>query len=366
MIGCCKGTLRVLLSLALLGGGSAAFGETTYNFASVSFGLGDEFLPNLGASGGSGSALSDITTINLPVAFSRRASSYDIGNVILQPPLPATQQWSGSWQMGNSTGDGLYGTLSTTATTRYDFNASFGPYTVLTGYTGSLVVSGGTGFYAGASGGGSFESYIAYTGALPNGHSQYHSVNVDRLQVTLPADTGVEQTDTRGMAVLVLTGRENSQTGIGFNEGPIVSGSGNLPPLTHEVNNYTLVWPEGPPFIGDFLDTNETGDTLEGTYNNKNKPLPIYGFGYNVGHATFTKGTGAYKDLVGSSDFEVFSTGLGTEDGINYDYMSIIASRSALVPAAPVPEPESWAMLLVGFGVLGAYRARKITRLNAA
>lgn len=345
---------RAFVSLALFACSSTAFGNTTYDFSSVSSGFGQELF---GASN-TGIALSGITTVNLPIGFSSRTATYDIG---FGAGGDFFQHWTnGRWTMSNNNGDGLYGSFAMSGAANFNYTFPWGTYPVLTGYYGTLTVGGGTGAYAGASGGGSFESYLGY---LPSG---YHSVNIDRLQVSVPdpqfGPPLPAQTDTRPISVLVLTGSENPASNTGHNQGPIISGGdGSLPALTHEVNDYTLVWPAGPPYVGHFLDTNDLGDSLEGTFF-----APVFypgrsDFGYGRGTGTFIGGTGAYAGIGGGSEYEVFSTGFGSfDDGANYDYMVITASRTLMMPAAPVPEPESWAMLLVGFGVLGAYRMRKV------
>lgn len=92
-------------------------------------------------------------------------------------------------------------------------------------------------------------------------------------------------------------------------------------------------------------------------------------FASNLGSVVFSTGypnfnsysvglTGAaFQGLTSATTFRVYTVN-GSEESAAYDNLSLSGSALSLA-AAPVPEPETYAMLLAGLGVLGFAKRRK-------
>lgn len=84
-----------------------------------------------------------------------------------------------------------------------------------------------------------------------------------------------------------------------------------------------------------------------------------------LGTFTADPGTGSFT-LSGGSDFISYLTfsstgGYGTVSGLTYNYDGITGGGNTDLPGstAPVPEPETYAMLIAGLGLLSAVARRK-------
>jgi len=257
---------------------------------------------------------------------------------------------SGEWSFFNSAGDSLFGTFSATTLaggTPNGFQASR--------YLSQATISGGTGYFAGATGGGSLETYLWSNGRFEQS-SFYDGVSISRLTVDLQAGTLV--TDGRGASVLALAGQEFYTQPVGSGYG---SYSGNImsvpssayPMLTFESGSYTFA--AGiPGSTGSFLDVNAGPDTLSGSFvSGAAEYLSAYGFYHGYGSSSLTGGTGAYAGTSGDAHYEFFSRGTGVVIQDGFDFQEVVVSRTALVP-----EPESYSMLLAGLGVV-AFAVRR-------
>jgi len=323
----------------LFGMSAPASADLTYDFIVVNTAWGENDLAAM-----TGTNKGSIRSINLPGALNSSSMAYDFAF-----GGPSGINWgSGNWTATDNTATNrMYGGFETQTSETYS--------PIWTRYTGTSNISGGQGLFANATGTGTFETILYDTGYSrppdPNIYG-YYAVTIQRLSVTLQAD-GPAQANKGGAAVLLLNGSENSISQTGHNEGPILSTSpSSLPPLTYEINNYTLVWPDGPPFQGHWDDSNALNDGLHGTALGVKKPEWSEGFSYSKGHSRILSGEGAYAGATGENDYEVFAVGLGTQDRIVYDYTSVVVSRQV----EAVPEPKTIALLLSGLLMIAACR----------
>jgi hypothetical protein len=259
---------------------------------------------------------------------------------------------SGTWSWSNG-GDSLTGTFATLAVEQ-NFAA-----TPFWRYTGTRTVTGGTGYFAGATGSGTAELFIHWTGVDGNGTQFYQGIDVTRLSVTVETDAPLAQTDTRPVIVMAKNGVENLVTGVGYNEGPYTSASPGLELAIHERADYTFApLPIATaPFAGTWEATYTNG-TIFGTSEGPTISYNHLGsvFHYAPGSAKQTGGTGAFVGASASSTYEAFavSTG-GPQDAATYS--QIVVTR-----VNPVPEPASVALMLAGGGVLAAWSTRRRRR----
>jgi hypothetical protein len=260
---------------------------------------------------------------------------------------------SGEWSFSNSAGDSLFGTFSATTLaggTPAGFQASR--------YLSQATIAGGTGYFAGATGGGSLETYLWSNGRFEP-YSFYEGVSISRLTVDLQGGTLV--TDGRGASVLALAGQEfytqPAGSGYGSYSGNIMSVSPSAyPMLTFESGSYTFQ-AGVPGSTGPFLDVNAGPDSLSGTFvSGPAEYLSAYGFYHGNGTSVIAGGTGAYAGTSGDTRYEFFSRGTGVAIQDGFDFQEIVVSRAALVP-----EPESYAMLVAGLGLVAfAVRRRSV------
>lgn len=252
---------------------------------------------------------------------------------------------SGTWSWSNG-GDSLTGTFATLAV---EPNVAATPFWR---YTGIRTVTGGTGYFAGATGSGTGELFIHWTGVDGNGTQFYQGIEVTRLSVTVETDAPLAQADTRPVIVMAKNGVENLVTGVGYNEGPYTSASPGEALAIQERSDYTFApLPiASAPFVGTWEATYSDG-TLVGTFEGPTISYNHLGsaFHYSPGSAQRTGGTGAFVGATESSTYEAFAIGTGgPQDAATYS--QIVVTR-----INPVPEPASVAMMLAGGGVLAGW-----------
>jgi hypothetical protein len=97
----------------------------------------------------------------------------------------------------------------------------------------------------------------------------------------------------------------------------------------------------------------EAGDSLTGSYSGLAAPSGTAGLLNNTIQLIVTGGTGRFTNGSGSI------TGVGTVDfRQGAPRQSLQLSGMLDLPAVPVPEPASWALMLGGFALVGASRRR--------
>ena len=333
-----RSVIGAACALGFAGSGSAA--AVSYDFVSAGYAFGSGY--NSSLSGGEGYTL---VSSNLPVNLNTGFLSYGFGAAA----NPGSQA-SGSWELSNGT-DILRGTFETSAIVENGFAG-----TPFTRYTGVRTVTGGEGYFANATGSGTYELYATFFDTGDPDFFAYQGVEIARMSVTVDVATPIGQTDFRGASVLVKNGVENSSTNQGSNFGYYTTGSPSLLPLpeTNE-SSYTFVDYNNPlPFVGTFLDTSP-GGTISGTTYGDNISYGHLGsiFNFASGEAVTTDATGQFAGARFATDYESFAIGTGYTDPIG-TYSAIILNR-----VAPVPEPETWALMLAGLGLLGAAVRRR-------
>lgn len=240
----------------------------------------------------------------------------------------------GEWSMGNGT-DSLFGTFRTTA------SSVPGTSELLTLFTGESHIIGGTGAFAGASGGGTFESFLSYVD--PPAGITYRGVDIARLTVIVPGTGAGIEVDSRNAVVLYKEGFEDPAAGTGWNSG-VATSSGPLDPetATSSFTEYTFA---GSSVSGTTTTTFINGDSIvdEST---SDVVLDANGMAYIPdGRYDIVSATGNRISTVGSGGtYEAFT--LFGPAG----YASVTVARAGFL--TPVPEPAAWLQLLGGFGLL--------------
>jgi hypothetical protein len=314
------------------------------NLTAVSVGFRSDDL-----SAGTGSTYGPITSLYLPgqAGLTQRTLSFTFD------PANAGSLPAGAWQWSDASGNNsLYGTYQTA-------NLATGPASaILASPQGTMTVVGGTGYYSGASGHGTFEQFLIGTAFDPvtgliNG---YQEVAVERLNVALPAEViGTPKADTRGVTVIVKTGSNDRSTGIGVNSGYVTSVTpSSLPQLQQQEVQFTF-HPDDPyslPIMGTSRTFDDLGNESTGTFLETEPGASIGAWYRGSGSGKTTGGKGAYAGLVGSDDYEYFwlQTNFSDPPPTNTDYLEVVVDRGSL---APVPEPETYVLVAGGLVALG-------------
>jgi hypothetical protein len=308
-------SMRAVAALACaiaLTGNSAAV-SVTYDYVQVGYLFGNGVNSTL-----TGHEDYVRTSSNLPIALQTGTVDYSFGAAANAGSLA-----SGTWAMGN-------GIDSLTGNHESELNEQVNVLgTPFVRYTGHRSVTGGEGYFAGATGSGTVESYLYYFNTGNSDTFAYQGIQIARMSVTVETDTPVVQTDTRGVSVLVKNGDENGTTLTGTNFGYYTSASPSLAPMpiTNEAS-YTF---------------NHLGSI----------------FTLATGQATVTGATGIFDGARSVTDYESYAVGTTPpgSPGLQGTYSAIIINR-----VAPVPEPQTYAMLLAGLGLLGAMVRRRSSR----
>lgn len=120
--------------------------------------------------------------------------------------------------------------------------------------------------------------------------------------------------------------------------------------------------PPGGPIDGTFsISFGSDGffGTLAGA-SGPNATMPGF-FDLNLAY-TILGGTGRFLDATGG-----FSTGAGSHANVNFRPSRITLNfENGLINAPAIPEPGTWALLILGFGVVGASLRRRNLRLAFA
>lgn len=343
-------SMRAVAALACaiaLTGNSAAV-SVTYDYVQVGYLFGNGVNSTL-----TGHEDYVRTSSNLPIALQTGTVDYSFGAAANAGSLA-----SGTWAMGN-------GIDSLTGNHESELNEQVNVLgTPFVRYTGHRSVTGGEGYFAGATGSGTVESYLYYFNTGNSDTFAYQGIQIARMSVTVETDAPVVQTDTRGVSVLVKNGDENGTTLTGTNFGYYTSASPSLAPMpiTNEASYTFSNWFNPLPFVGTFLDVGAdglstiTGDTY-GNFLEFNHLGSI--FTLATGQATVTGATGIFDGARSVTDYESYAVGTTPpgSPGLQGTYSAIIINR-----VAPVPEPQTYAMLLAGLGLLGAMVRRRSSR----
>jgi hypothetical protein len=107
---------------------------------------------------------------------------------------------------------------------------------------------------------------------------------------------------------------------------------------------------------GEFTWSFESGDTLTGTYTGIFTIVP--GGARTVQDYLILGGTGRFRDVRGTFQHE--GTVVFGEGGVTRGQASFAGAITA------VPEPATWAMMMLGFGMVGGMARRRPTRLFVA
>lgn len=331
---------RALGSIALVSVMSSAHAiEVTYDFVNVGYGFGTGY--NDSHSGGEALTL---VSSNLPVSLNTGFTDYLFG-----PTTGAVS--TGNWQWSNGT-DSLHGTFTTFLEEGNFENTGFWRY------TGTRTVTGGTGYFDGATGSGTHEFFSNYFDSGDPNFFIYQGIMVERMSVTVNTDAPIAQTDTRPVIVLAKNGTEFLQDGYGTNSGVFTSRSPGTIDLRTEVGGYTFtpttVSDDPLPFVGTFEDTGPDGTVYGTSFGAHLEQLDGTIFGYATGTSKTEGGTGAFVGATGSATYEAF-TAVRSNDGTVLTYSQVVAVR-----INPVPEPSEYALLMAGLAVLGlAVRRRR-------
>jgi len=125
------------------------------------------------------------------------------------------------------------------------------------------------------------------------------------------------------------------------------AGTSNFGSFT-ATNSHCIVLPLPAPYTnGLFSFAFDAGDLLNGTYSGALSATATPGTFANLQSFVVTGGTGRFAGASGSF------TGNGTVV-FGAGPPSAFVTLSGLVNAPAVPEPASWALLLTGFGIVGA------------
>ncbi|MBX9964290.1 MAG: PEP-CTERM sorting domain-containing protein [Burkholderiales bacterium] len=233
--------------------------------------------------------------------------------------------------------------------------------------TGNTTIGSGIGVFDQASGGGTFEvfarDYYYYDSNTNINYQAYQQVLVNHLQITLP--NGPEQTDTRYVGVSVRVGMNDRTNETGVNIGGPTTDDAPLsnPRLTQVRSEYEYGGPG--PHDGLSFARNLAGDGLDWAYQfPSGSSIPsLDGGSYffeSHGTAQVLKGYGFYHGYTGSSEWEAYEGWMFDVTPQRGTYSNVVIDRYTL--SAPVPEPETYALMFVGLAVLGLSARRRRTR----
>ena len=127
---------------------------------------------------------------------------------------------------------------------------------------------------------------------------------------------------------------------------------GFTPTLSHCIQLPLAMVGPSPFDLGEFVFDFASGDSLFGTYSGSLSPLSPGQFSVSQTHMV-TGGTGFLAGATGSFDSSGTLSFLTGRPVVSQTF-------SGVLNVAAVPEPAAWAMMIVGFGVVGgAIRSRR-------
>jgi hypothetical protein len=325
----------------------------TYNVTIVQFETGIETF-DFNTQATVGEVTGVVKSSNLPLALTTSSASY-LGSA----PQSFFTGINGTWTLSDGAGNSLSGDFT---------NLQRGGNTLgmpLIRGTGGTSITGGVGVFDQASGGGSFEVFARDYYDYDLNTQVYQQVVVNRLQITLPS--GPEQTDTRYVGVSVRLGVNDTTTQTGQNiGGPTTDDApASLPDLTQVRSEYEYGLPVAL-HNGQSFARNSAGDGLDWAYQFPNgssiestNPGEFYWF-ESYGTAQIVQGHGAYAGYTGESEWQAFESWMLMIAPDKTTYSNVVIDRYTL--SAPVPEPETYALMFVGLAVLGLAARRRRTR----
>jgi hypothetical protein len=331
----------------------------TYNVTIVQFEQGIETTDfNTGIT--TGQVTGVVKSSNLPLALTTSSASY-FGSASQSAGLP--NGLSGGWTLADGAGNSLSGDFNNL--TRYYSS----PGSPMPRGTGSTTINSGIGVFEDASGGGTFEVFARDYGYFDSNtntsYQAYQQVMVNHLQITLP--NGPVQTDTRNVAVSVRIGMNDRTNETGVNIGGPTYDDAPLsnPRLTQVRSEYEYGEP-GPLHDGLSFARNIAGDGLDWAYQfPSGASIPVVElntsfFFESYGTARVVRGHGFYEGYTGESEWQAWEGWMFDVTPERGTYSNVVIDRYTL--QAPVPEPETYAMMFVGLAVLGIAARRRRTR----
>jgi hypothetical protein len=337
-----RGRALALGVAAMLGAWGTGAQAITYNVTIVQFETGTE---QFDGENTVGSVLGNVFSSNLPIPLTTSTANYTgmVGQGSLSP-------LNGAWTLSDGNGSDLSGTFQNLE--------RFGnmPGMPLMRGTGTTTIGGGTGAFENASGSGTFEVFARdYFG---DSGPAYQQVVVNRMQITLP--DGPEQTDTRNVVVSVRVGVNDGNTMTGQNVGGPTSDDADpaLPRLTNLLAQYEYAPPL--PHQGRSESRNAAGDAQYWEFlTNESRPLTDY-FWFAQGSAQMVSGEGFYAGYTADSEWMAFESWMTQLSPNLFTYSNVVIDRYTL---APIPEPETYALMLAGLAFVGfAARRRRLLR----
>ena len=218
------------------------------------------------------------------------------------------------------------------------------------GSGGSISGSGATYFnYINIGGNSTFNANLTFSGVTPSGNDAYY-------------DGGNYYQTVNGAFSFIYSGATTTVGGITYTHGVTNILSGTFTGGVLEGNTTGIVFstPDVPTLV------NFTSDVLG--FNNVN----MEGFSLSLSQVTpviTSTDPDYYADPTDPSSFTTGSTSLSSFTALaNGTFVSNPLPTIPTQPNTPpvsVPEPASWAMMLVGFGFVGAFARRRSVALTA-
>jgi hypothetical protein len=315
----------------------------SYNVTIVQFELGSETFTEAGSLG---SVTGQVFSSNLPIDLSTSSASY-AGSVGQGFGI------GGTWSLIGGD-NALSGT--------FDDLLRFGspPGAPLVRGTATTMISGGTGLFEGASGAGTFE--IFSRDLFGASGPEYQQVVVHRLQLDVPNKPGLTpQTDFRNVVVSARLGVNDlvHQTGVNIGGPTSDDAPGSFPRLTQLRSEYGYSDPDLNHGVSE--SRNIDGDAQHWTFDfAPGHSLTDYFF-FGQGEADMIGGEGFYEGYTGHSDWMSFESWMFQLSPQMSTYSSVVIDRYELT--APVPEPQTYLMLLAGLAVIAVVARGRLSVL---
>lgn len=330
----------------------------TYNVTIVQFEQGLE-TTDFGTGITTGQVTGVVKSSNLPLALTTSSASYT-GSA--SQSAGYLNGLNGGWTLADGAGNSLSGDFNNLS--RYYSS----PGSPMPRGTGNTTINSGIGVFEDASGGGTFEvfarDYYYFDSTTSTSYQAYQQVMVNHLQITLP--NGPAQTDTRNVTVSVRIGMNDRTNETGVNIGGPTYEDAPLsnPRLTQIRSEYEY----GEPVSlhnGLSFARNLAGDGLDWAYQfPSGASIPsLDGGSYffeSYGTAQVLQGYGFYEGYTGESEWQAWEGWMFDVTPERGTYSNVVIDRYTL--QAPVPEPETYALMFVGLAMLGLSAKRRRTR----